>query len=223
MTSAHLKHWGSIILPAVLFMLAHRLLAAVFSSGVVSSCMLTPIIVLWYYKAEGADAAFQPSAVHLGIVPFLHIFAIVLGTALTSSFILVLVKGNSYGTASAAQIFAIAIAGPINEELIYRGVIFRRGQSFLKTVPALLLSSILFGVAHTGILEAGISVIVGLLFGLIFLRYRSLTAPILAHVGVNLLSFCDIMYHLPQSIYILGIFVLIISIGILIAEIPKSN
>ncbi len=220
-----LKSWGAVTLPAVLFMLVHRLLAVGSFPGAVSSCILVPFIGYWYYKGEYKKYTHSSAAQWTGISPLLLLLSIVLGIALTSSFLLIQFDPNSinHSPVSAIQILGIAVAAPINEELIYRGMVFRRGQRVFGTATSLLFSSVLFGIAHTGLLQAGVCMVVGAVFVLIVLQYHNLTAAILVHIGVNLLSFCSTLDSLPYTAYIAGIFIFLVSVGILTAKILKSN
>lgn len=218
MTSGSFKNWAAILLPAFLFILGHWLLTALFFSEVVTSCIFTPFIAAWYWKKERRASVFQRAADRPDFCVFLNLLLLILGISLTSSFILTQVRGNISESLpiSIVRILGIAIAGPINEELVYRGMVFNRGQRVLGTKGALLLSSVLFGVSHNGLLEIVTSMAVGLILGLVYLRYHSLRNTILVHIGVNLLSFCNVINHLPIPIYVLGVLLLMISVGALI-------
>ncbi len=218
MTSECFKKWGFVLLPVVLFLLTQRLLTTVLFPEVVTSCIVMPFIVLWYWRKERENSVSRPAADRPGFHLFLSLLFLILGISLTSSFILARIRGtiSAPQPPSVVRILGIAIAGPINEELIYRGVLFKRSQDILGTTGALLLSSLLFGVSHAGLLEIILSMAVGLIFGLVRLRYHCLRHAILVHIGVNLLSFCNVIEHLPLPIYILGFLLLAISIGMMI-------
>jgi membrane protease YdiL (CAAX protease family) len=77
------------------------------------------------------------------------------------------------------------------EELASRGYLFTRLKESWGALPALLISSALFGAGHltTGdvprAIQAGLS---GFVYGLAFLRTGSIFAPVLAHIMQNLFS-----------------------------------
>lgn len=77
----------------------------------------------------------------------------------------------------------VAVLGPVAEELVFRGVFFRKWRRTLGPVKGLLLSSALFGVLH-GDTTLPIA-IAGLSFALLYTSTRSLWAPILAHILNN--------------------------------------
>lgn len=73
-------------------------------------------------------------------------------------------------------VFAIPLIAAVTEEVFFRGILQPR--------VGLWASSLLFGLVHIGygtILQVVAPILLGLLFGLLFLRTRSLWAPIAAH------------------------------------------
>ncbi len=75
------------------------------------------------------------------------------------------------------------------EEVSYRGYLLTRLRESWGSVPALLLSAILFGVAHLGLgdwSQAIATVLFGLLYGVVFLKTENVYASTLAHMLENL-------------------------------------
>lgn len=84
----------------------------------------------------------------------------------------------------------------LGEELAYRGYLMTRlrqaiGGGRPGIVVGLLVSAVLFGIAHTEQGAIGIVVVTldGMAWGLLRLRYRTLWAPVLAHGFNNTLGF----------------------------------
>ena len=85
----------------------------------------------------------------------------------------------------------VAVLAPVAEELVFRGVLFRKWRRTLGPVKGLLLSSALFGVIHGGtMLPLSIS---GLSFALLYTSTRTLWAPILAHILNNSVSVAAVL------------------------------
>ncbi len=79
------------------------------------------------------------------------------------------------------------ILAPIGEELLFRGVIhhwLRRWGAVL----AVVVSSLIFGLAHFNLMIGAIAFILGIGCAIIYDRTRSLWAPIIVHVVFNLLG-----------------------------------
>jgi membrane protease YdiL (CAAX protease family) len=84
-----------------------------------------------------------------------------------------------------------AVLAPIVEELVFRGVLFRKWRRTLGPVKGLLLSSALFGVIHGGtMLPVAIG---GLSSALLYTSTRALWAPILAHILNNSFSVAAVL------------------------------
>lgn len=77
------------------------------------------------------------------------------------------------------------IAAPVLEEMLFRGVILR---SFLKQysrTKAILLSSVIFAVAHMNLYQFATALAIGILSGWLYERCRSLWPCILLHASYN--------------------------------------
>jgi len=100
---------------------------------------------------------------------------------LTYVLIALIVAGLALGL-----LVVVALLSPIVEELFFRGIILRYLASRYGPTTAVLVSTAAFAVAHGEpalILRAALA---GLILGLAYIRFRSLTVPILAHVVSNL-------------------------------------
>ena len=79
----------------------------------------------------------------------------------------------------------------VGEEIVFRGIMFRLLDSQFNVWVALLISAVVFGVAHiinpnaTVVSTIGISLAAGVLFGLLFKYYRTLWVPIGIHWSWN--------------------------------------
>ena len=83
----------------------------------------------------------------------------------------------------------IVIAGPIAEEVFYRGFVFAGLIERLGTSKAAVVSSAAFAAAHLDIAVAGPAFFSGLVFALVYRRTGSLWPAILAHVAQNAIAF----------------------------------
>lgn len=83
-------------------------------------------------------------------------------------------------------IVATVILGPIAEEITFRGMTYRRIRYYLGSVPAMLLSSALFGLYHGNVIQFVYAFIVGLLLAWIYEKSASLRLCVAAHMAVNL-------------------------------------
>lgn len=93
---------------------------------------------------------------------------------------------------------ALILVAPLTEELLFRGWLLQDLKEPFGKMPALLWSSLLFGLVHMG---GGISAFVyatlgGLVLGVVALRTNSTLASIAMHAGVNAMPL-----FLPATLY----------------------
>lgn len=86
------------------------------------------------------------------------------------------------------QILGLGIAAPIAEELIFRGLIFKRMRTYCKFPVAMLLSAAAFGIYHGNVIQFLYAFMAGLLFAFVYEKFRNIWAPIVLHMGANLAS-----------------------------------
>ena len=74
---------------------------------------------------------------------------------------------------------------PILEELLMRGIIV--GQIYLwhGTLPAIIISSICFGILHNNIVQFIYAMVIGIGLGLMYIKTRRLSLSILTHCLIN--------------------------------------
>ncbi len=84
-----------------------------------------------------------------------------------------------------AILLVFAVAPAVLEELAYRGFILSGFQSMRNKWHAILLTSLLFGVAHSVIQQTFITSVAGVILGIIAVQTRSLIPCILFHATHN--------------------------------------
>ena len=85
-------------------------------------------------------------------------------------------------------IIRAVILAPIAEELVFRGLVFRRMKNYTSFWPAALVSSALFGLYHMNLAQGIYAFIFGIVLCEVYRRFNHLLAPILLHFAANVLS-----------------------------------
>lgn len=93
-----------------------------------------------------------------------------------------------YGSSVAVQLLAAGFAAPIVEELIFRGLIYKRLKEIVNLRWAVALSAVFFGIFHGNWVQAPYAVIIGLVAVFVYEKYKCIIAPILLHMTVNITS-----------------------------------
>ena len=85
-------------------------------------------------------------------------------------------------------IISVVIVAPIVEEVIFRGLILSRLKTVMNTTAALIISSALFAIMHGHILWIAYTFLVGIIFGIVALKNKSIVASIMLHLIFNLVG-----------------------------------
>ncbi len=124
------------------------------------------------------------------------------------------------------KVLALVIAGPIVEELIFRGLIYKRLKGYTDVMKAVYISSAIFGIYHFNLVQGLYGFALGILLCFVYDKYKTIAAPIILHTSANLaalvamyLSFSE---KVNNNIY-LKILFMIFEIAALIFVLAKLN
>lgn len=177
------------------------------SSNYVMTLVMTaaaiPLFSLWMYRDKRKSGVEEPAAGKTKI-PFMRLLpAVLLGAAacilvnhlleisgLTRQYAgdvdqvkQVLYQGNLI-----RELIGVGLLAPVAEELVFRGMAMRRMRENLGVLTSIGISSLIFGTMHGNFLQGLFAFVLGLLMGYVYERCKTLAAPILLHVGANLVS-----------------------------------
>lgn len=172
-----------------------------------ASGLLTIMTILLFYRGYGK----KPSeALWLRRVPAPTLWegaALAPGLYLVVTLVLFLLPKawlESYNEASAGLdsggalgVLAVAVAAPVAEELVFRGLIMTRLGEAMPGWLAILLSAAIFGVCHGHPVWFAYAFALGAVFGLMDWRAGSIWPSILGHVAFNAIG--QIFTLLPET------------------------
>lgn len=93
-----------------------------------------------------------------------------------------------YSAGFEVQILCLGILIPLAEELVFRGLIFKRIRMSVGFMQAALLSAVVFGAFHGNMVQMLYGLLMGLLFAYVYEKYGSFKAPVIAHMTANIIS-----------------------------------
>ncbi|MCR5743429.1 MAG: CPBP family intramembrane metalloprotease [Lachnospiraceae bacterium] len=141
--------------------------------------------------------------VHVRMNPVAYVLVFVLGMAAALFINGVLILSGLYsllvetytetaeillsGDLIATYITAVILA-PVMEELMFRGLIYKKLRTYCIFSLAALLSSIYFGIFHMNFLQFLYATALGLFLAYAFERFKSVKAAILLHCGANFMA-----------------------------------
>lgn len=97
---------------------------------------------------------------------------------------------NLYSGGILLELLTVGVMIPICEELIFRGLMFGRLKEYIKTVPAVLISALVFGIYHGNIVQGIYAFCLGVVMAACCQRFGTVLAPVLIHVTANVTSVC---------------------------------
>ena len=142
------------------------------------------------------------------------------GLALLTGFFIK--DGIRWEMMSALSVFVSVIVVPINEEIIYRGMVLQRAKEVLRPITSVIISAVMFGVTHGSPKRILMAVFAGIIFGLIAERFGTIWASIPLHMAVNALVLWDRLYNLPILIYVTGGIMALVAVVIMSSELRKK-
>lgn len=92
------------------------------------------------------------------------------------------------GGTGVIMVLLVGVLAPVFEEIIFRGVCYNSLKSGMPMLAAMILSSWGFGMMHAGALWVVYATVMGIILTWIYEKNNSLLAPILTHVGFNLIG-----------------------------------
>lgn len=98
------------------------------------------------------------------------------------------------------QILTLCIAAPIAEEMIFRGMMYRRLLEYMDKVTAVIISAAVFGIYHGNLVQGIYALLLGVLLCFAYDSCETLLAPIFVHMACNVTAL--IMMYFPVSQYI---------------------
>lgn len=86
------------------------------------------------------------------------------------------------------RVISTALFGPILEELLFRGFLYQEAKKWMKPMRAILLITVIFTLCHVTVYSFLTAIVTSFLVLDALEKEKSLTAPILFHVFLNLTS-----------------------------------
>lgn len=90
-----------------------------------------------------------------------------------------------YSGSFAIQILASGIAAPLAEEFLFRGMLHKRIRHFVKPVPCMIISSLIFGLIHGNIVQFVYAFLIGIILAYVYEKFKTIWAPVILHAAAN--------------------------------------
>lgn len=110
-----------------------------------------------------------------------------------------------YSASFPVQIVCIGIIVPISEELLFRGIVFKRLREFVSFRRAVVFSAFVFAMIHSSFLQMVYAFVLAWLLAYAYEKYGSFKAPVVLHISVNLVSIVCTELQILDLLYAVSI------------------
>lgn len=93
-----------------------------------------------------------------------------------------------YNPSLGVQLLCLGVLIPICEELVFRGLMYKRLREYSGFITAMLYSAFVFSFAHVNLVQGIYAFAMGVVFAYLYEKYESVKAPILAHISANVFA-----------------------------------
>ena len=122
---------------------------------------------------------------------------------------------NMFGPETTVAMFVfMAVATPIIEEIIFRGLVHKNMKTIMPRGAAVILSSLCFGLCHGEIYRVIYATLLGILLASVCEKYGSIIPSIVIHMAFNTMSF---VYEVLPENTLVYICIYFIAMGVSIA------
>ena len=126
-------------------------------------------------------------------------------------------------TSFVVVLITVAVVAPFVEELVFRGALLRALQNALNTPLAVVISSLLFALAHVGPIQMTYAFLIGLILCLVRLMSGSLWCTVAMHVAFNAANYLPFEEALYGRTVFLAVFVVLFAASCTLACVRKKH
>ena len=98
------------------------------------------------------------------------------------------IQKNIAGSSFLTQLFVLGILTPVLEEMLFRGIVYKRLKGYYDVIVAAYIAAIVFAVAHFNLIQGIYAFVVGIVLIYIYEKCNNLVVPIVMHSAANIVS-----------------------------------
>lgn len=99
------------------------------------------------------------------------------------------VSKMQYSISIPMGILVYGLITPIAEELVFRGIVFKRIERYYTTAIAVIVSAFMFGIYHGNLVQGVYGFLLGLLIAVCYVQFDHILIPIMFHGAANISVF----------------------------------
>lgn len=121
----------------------------------------------------------------------------------------------------------VGIIAPIAEEFLFRGVVFDTLKKRFSPAWTIVIQGVLFGIFHLNLVQGSYATLLGIVFGYVTYKTKSLWPAIIIHIVNNSMSFIITIifgdYNLSTTGFIIQAIVAVIGIAFTLFLVSRTN
>lgn len=110
------------------------------------------------------------------------------------------VSESLYSASMGVMLVCSGFLVPVAEELVFRGLVYRRMREDTPVLPAMIGTALVFGAFHGNMVQMLYGVIMGMALAYLCEKYGSVLAPILGHITANVISILATFGNLYEKV-----------------------
>ncbi len=117
------------------------------------------------------------------------------------------------------SLLTVGIVAPFTEEFIFRGVIFKTLNKNISIIWTIIIQAVFFGLVHGNLIQGTYATLLGLVFGYITYKTRSLWPAVVMHMTNNTIAIISpfVLKNVPATTSIFIGFMIVGVLGLIIA------
>ncbi len=166
------------------------------------------------------------------VVSYLLMVAAVIGAVLGLNLLVMqlgLNEAEGYAEVASVQyschiimgLIVYGIISPISEELLFRGLIYNYIRELTAIRPALIITSLLFAFYHGNAVQGSYAFLMGMLLCYGYEYFGTFKAPLLMHMGANLLSY--LLTYLLKGVSVPAAPLILVFMAVCVASLLALN
>ncbi|MBS5939599.1 CPBP family intramembrane metalloprotease [Clostridium sartagoforme] len=121
----------------------------------------------------------------------------------------------------------VGIVAPIAEEFLFRGVVFNTLQKRFSSAWTIVIQGVLFGVFHLNLVQGSYATILGIVYGYVTYKTKSLWPAIIMHIVNNSMPFIMTIifgdYNFSTTASLIQAIVAVIGMAVILFLVSRTN
>lgn len=117
----------------------------------------------------------------------------------------VAIRDTYYSADFLLQLVVLGVVVPIAEELMYRGILYKRLRAGANITVSVMVSAVVFGLLHFNLIQGIYGALMGAMLAIIVEMTDNIVYSCVGHIGVNIFTLCSVRFGISTAIKATGV------------------